>query len=495
MHNSVSKLCVETPEIRWHYGPTGLNEAILSLDFISVDKDDPICDSKVHILATGGADKEVKLWRIQPLELPAFIFSLTGHDRSVNCVRFSPNKRYLASASDDATILIWTRAKNTESRWEWHTIQSFSDVSRTLLACGHKGDITDLAWSPDSRYLCSTSIDNTTVIWDIETSSVLERKKDHKEFVQGSAWDPLNEYLVTEGNDRTCRVYALSGLNKANRNHKRFRKCVCVHTIKTRASQANEIDTGKGIDQNHRHRIFVDDTCPAFARRLTWTPDGMYLLTPTALFRDENGQVHNTVYAFARGDLSQPVLHLPGHEKASICVRCVPQLFAQKESNGSNFFQTEFRTVFAVVSLDSIRIYDSQQSHPIYTIRDAHYADLTDASWSADGQVLAVSSTDGYISFLHFEKEHFGSMLAEADKSRILETVRNRMLAGMSAPANKRARSPELLTSKKAEKKRAKLTSTVLKTLPKNEKTLAEKTNVLQVRKKSKTVKLDRIAI
>lgn len=81
------------------------------------------------------------------------------------------------------------------------------------------------------------------------------------------------------------------------------------------------------------------------------------------------------------------------------------------------------------------------------------------------------------------------------DQSRILETIRNRMLAGMSAPANKRARSPELLTSKKAEKKRAKLTSTVLKTLPKNEKTLAEKTNMLQVRKKSKTVKLDRIAI
>lgn len=68
------------------------------------------------------------------------------------------------------------------------------------------------------------------------------------------------------------------------------------------------------------------------------------------------------------------------------------------------------------------------------------------------------------------------------------------MLAGMSAPANKRARSPELLRSKKAEKKKAKLTSTVLKTLPKNEKTLAEKTNVLQARKKSKTVKLDRIA-
>nr|CCA18173.1 hypothetical protein LOC100194325 [Albugo laibachii Nc14] len=494
MHNSASKLCVETPEIRWHYGPTGLNEAILSLDFVSLHIDEPI-DSNIHILASGGADKEVKLWRIQPIELPAFIFSLTGHDRSVNCVRFSPNKRFLASASDDATILIWTRAKNAENGWKWDSIQSFADVSRTLLACGHKGDITDLAWSPDSRYLCSTSIDNTTVIWDIETSSVVERKKDHKEFVQGTAWDPLNEFLVTEGNDRTCRVYALSGLNKTNRNHKRSKKCVCVQTIKTRTlTQSNGISMGKENDTSQRHRMYVDDTCPAFSRRLAWTPDGMYLLTPTALFRDDEGQVHNTVYAFARGDLSQPALHLPGHEKASICVRCVPQLFTQRESNKDNFFKTEYRTVFAVVTLDSIRIYDSQQGHPIYTIRDAHYADLTDASWTTDGQVLAVSSTDGYISFLRFGKEHFGSVLTESDQAQMLETTRNRMLAGMITPASKRARSPEMLKSKNVGKKSAKLTSSALHAFQKNDK-LGEKENVLQVRKKSKAVKPDRMAI
>ena len=46
---------VVTPEIRWHFGPNGKNEALLSLDILKIN------DSK-WLIATGGADKEVKLW-------------------------------------------------------------------------------------------------------------------------------------------------------------------------------------------------------------------------------------------------------------------------------------------------------------------------------------------------------------------------------------------------------------------------------------------------
>lgn len=397
-----------TPEIRWHCGPTGLNEAVLSIDFLhprakqNNDGNATIDQHQPTVLATGGADKEIKLWRVgddlkdhMGLE---FVFSLSGHDRSVNCVRFSPNGEFLASASDDSTIILWTKPKTADEDWAWDRITSFSDVARTLLACGHKGDITDLAWSPESAFLCSTSVDNTSVIWNVEKGEVEERRKDHTQYVQGVAWDPLNEYLVTEGNDRSCRVYSLNGFDPVSRlsSKKAVKKCVCVQTIKTRefpapkaasvkvdptpeeptgqravtvdAESAQPTAAEDSAARAPKHRMFLDDTCPAFARRPTWTPDGNYFLVPTGIFRSsEAASPVNTVYAFARGNLSEPTLHLPGQEKASLGVRCSPLLYElrrpsedSKTAAVSNFFQTPHRSIFAVITLNTVVIYDTQ---------------------------------------------------------------------------------------------------------------------------------------
>lgn len=451
---------VATPEIRWHCGPTGLNEAVLSLDFLPVgarsggeggEEKKEEEEQQVAVLATGGADKEIKLWRVsgavasdrkeasKPNDKSEensksdtgeksdkgvrgleFVFSLSGHDRSVNCVRFSPNGAFLASASDDMSIILWSKPKNADVGWRWDAISSLSDVARTILACGHKGDITDLAWSPDSAFLCSTSVDNRCVIWNVDKGDIVERRKDHTQYVQGVAWDPLNEFLVTEGNDRTCRVYALGSVATGK---KQSRKLSCVQTIKTRefpsgggsnattdanpADDTTSAETGDEKKETERnasqpppppakHRMFLDDTCPAFARRPAWTPDGNYLLAPTGTFRatastSKSAAVH-TVYAFARGDLSAPTLHLPGHDKASLAVRCSPLLYELRRdgqlANGDhkgdandsqdssevaghdkpvvNFFQTPYRSVFAVVTLNAVVLYDTQVRRDVH---------------------------------------------------------------------------------------------------------------------------------
>ncbi|TYZ65458.1 hypothetical protein PybrP1_005022 [[Pythium] brassicae (nom. inval.)] len=487
---SPKPLTALTPEIRWHCGPTGLNEAVLSIDFLPAAATPAGAASTTStVLATGGADKEIKLWRVRGdlhdhsgLE---FVFSLSGHDRSVNCVRFSPNGEFLASASDDSTIILWMRPKSAVEDWAWDKIESFSDVARTLLACGHKGDITDLAWSPDSAFLCSTSVDNSCVIWNAEKGEVEERRKDHTQYVQGVAWDPLNEFLATEGNDRSCRVYALSGFDPVSRlSAKKIpKKCVSVQTLKTRefppsalvaktsesstpdasgsdptpspaaAADAKQSDSKAAISDSAssskqasaaepaapKHRLFHDDTCPAFARRLTWTPDGSYLLAPTGIFRaTEAAAPANTVYAFARGNLNEPTLHLPGQEKASLGVRCSPLLYELRRStDGSsdsshptpNFFQTPHRSIFAVITLNTVVIYDSQHPHPICTLKDLHYADLTDASWSSDGQLLSVSSMDGYLSFIKFQDGFFGAPVPRAAHSEMNKLKMRAMFA------------------------------------------------------------------
>ncbi|KAJ0390816.1 hypothetical protein P43SY_011612 [Pythium insidiosum] len=87
-----------------------------------------------------------------------------------------------------------------------------------------------------------------------------------------------------------------------------------------------------------------------------------------------------------------------------------------------------------------------QQEHPICTIKNLHYADLTDATWSSDGHLLSVSSMDGYVSFIQFEQGFFGANVSPEERLR----VNNEKTSVMFAPAKtakKKAKTPAASTS------------------------------------------------
>lgn len=257
---------VQTPEIRWHFGSNGKNDAILSLHFLpnplfpmtqSPSPSSPPSTS-THVMASGGADKEVKLWLVQtppvvdtPTEAPSttgpppeitFLHALRGHDRSINIVRFSPNAQTLASAGDDACIILWRKLCR-----DWTDVKLDSDVSRKLLSCGHQGDITDVTWSPRSTFVCSVSVDNRVQIWSAETGKIQYTLQEHQQYVQGVAWDPYNQFMVTQGNDRTCRVYNIAGLDDVLASStpsvakkiksKKNKGCTCIAVLRDRLEQ------------------------------------------------------------------------------------------------------------------------------------------------------------------------------------------------------------------------------------------------------------------
>jgi len=63
--------------------------------------------------------------------------------------------------------------------------------------------------------------------------------------------------------------------------------------------------------------------------------------------------------------------------------------------------------VFAVGTIDSLFIYDTQSVSPRFAITNIHFQSLTDIAWNGSN-MLAVSSADGYISFFIFEKNELG---------------------------------------------------------------------------------------
>lgn len=85
----------------------------------------------------------------------------------------------------------------------------------------------------------------------------------------------------------------------------------------------------------------------------------------------------------------------------------------------SSVFALPYRMLYAVATMDTITIYDTQQAGPICLLTKLHYDEFTDMSWyvvlrwygfvanaddrSPDGQSLILSSRDGYCTIVVFD--------------------------------------------------------------------------------------------
>ncbi len=66
----------------------------------------------------------------------------------------------------------------------------------------HFKDVQDLSWAPDSSAFISGSVENECILWDVGGKRGAGRLRDHSHYVQGVAWDPLNQMLATQSVDR-----------------------------------------------------------------------------------------------------------------------------------------------------------------------------------------------------------------------------------------------------------------------------------------------------
>ena len=87
-----------------------------------------------------------------------------------------------------------------------------------------------------------------------------------------------------------------------------------------------------------------------------------------------------------------------------------PSVSLNQPPSTSNAPTLPYRSIFAVLTLDSILIYDTFHTKPLSISRGYHCSGLTDCSWSVDGHTLVVSSNDGYISIVRFAKGELGEV-------------------------------------------------------------------------------------
>lgn len=202
----------------------GIGESVVTIDVESLDSEPKVVDwvrpkdteadesvskaeAKEHVqrvvysseldswLLATSQGKEISLWNC---ETRTVLRTLTGHTAHIRGLAFSPNSRFLASASADATVRIWSVDSGRELR---------------LLRC-HTDEVASVSFSLDSARVASGSDDTTVRVWAAPPSGWDSAGPVTCTVLAGSNWaiqwvsfSPTEERIASASNDSTVRIW------------------------------------------------------------------------------------------------------------------------------------------------------------------------------------------------------------------------------------------------------------------------------------------------
>ena len=133
-------------------------------------------------LATAGADGLAKVWDAATGEL---LLTFAEHTDSLHSLAYSPDGRYIATTSDenDASVKVW----------DAQTGQVVYSLT------GHPVRVWGLAFSPDSRYLVTGGARGVIKLWDMATGEEIYTVFDEADHIGSVRFSPDGEWFVTTG--------------------------------------------------------------------------------------------------------------------------------------------------------------------------------------------------------------------------------------------------------------------------------------------------------
>jgi WD40 repeat protein/serine/threonine protein kinase len=311
------------------------------------------------LLASSGADKTVRLWKLNPpkpvaegtkpevwTQKPTKTFK--GHEGGVSGVAWSADGDRLASASHDGTAIIW----NLET----------GEAAQTL---DHSSGVYDVAWNPDGKELITASLDHNIRLWSVETGRIVRLLPGHVAEVVSVAYSPSGNRLASASFDGTVRLWDMAeGATSrwvALRGHFGPVRAVSWHPDGRHLASVGRDRTIRVWDTSAREDAVQFRGHTGALSSIAWSPDGNRLVSAS--------EDHQVKVWDSRS--TQGVRTLRGHADEVMALSW--NVAGRLASAGKE------RTIY---------LWKPGSDAPPETI-EGHQGDVTSLDWDASGQRLA----------------------------------------------------------------------------------------------------------
>ncbi|MBR6629903.1 MAG: WD40 repeat domain-containing protein, partial [Bacteroidaceae bacterium] len=185
------------------------------------------------------------------------------HDNNVSSAAFSPDGKYVVTASWDNTAKIWDA-------------QTGKQVGETIK---HDKDVRSAAFSPDGNYIVTAS-EKTAKIWDAQTGKQVGEPIKHDNYVNSAAFSPDGKYVVTASWDNTAKIWDAQTIKQVGETMKHdgiVRSAAFspdgnyIVTASEKTAKIWDAQTGKQVGETIKHDKDV--------RFAAFSPDGNYIVT------------------------------------------------------------------------------------------------------------------------------------------------------------------------------------------------------------------------
>ena len=149
-------------------------------------------------IVTGSYDKTAKIWDAERGDL---IATLKGHAGIVNSAQFSPDSKKVVTASSDNTVKIWQVSTESLLKTLAGKAGHIKIVNSAQFSPVNADD------SIGGKYIVTASDDNTAIIWDAEKAIPINTLKGHKAQVFTACFSPDGKKIVTASRDFSAIVW------------------------------------------------------------------------------------------------------------------------------------------------------------------------------------------------------------------------------------------------------------------------------------------------